>query len=310
MAIFNQSSIPWATAVETIADCIGASGDHEMRMRAHRSLRATFQWLGGKGKWDFMRTEFTPQRVVAPFSVAASATGASAVITVPTSHGIEIDDIVQGNGLFLGTRALATGATTITLTTAVSGITTAGGTTTVTAIRDLYSAPSDMRTGYSVRLLGSQKALRYVGHRLYGRVQGDEFAVDQVPTHYDLFLLGAKSKVRLIAPPGASDTLFQRYYRRFTLAVSSASATGLALDIPEDYEDFVIARAKWHFLTDKGEGRKDQATVWHEVSKDGLAVMLSEQNSQADEDLMIIPGHSAGDFDTTRSTSYLPWEYA
>lgn len=306
MPIFNQSTIQWVSAVRRVADTVGASSDSEMLSRAHSSLRAAFQWLGGKGKWDFMRTEFTPQLVVAPFGLNVSATGASAAISAASGHGLQPDDILVGNGFMLGTRVSATGLTSITLTTAVTGATAAGEVLPVTAVRDMYSAPSDMRTGYSVRLLGGQKALRYVGQRFFGRVVGDEFA-SGTPSHYDFFPLGSRSKVRLLVPPGTSDVLFQRYYRRFTLA--SASGVTSNLDIPEDYEEFPIAWAKWHFLTDKGEGRKEQAGTWLSLAQDGLKTMLAEQNSPADEDLTILPGFTTGLVDTTRNTTHILWDY-
>lgn len=305
--MFNQSSIKWATAVMRIADCVGASSDAEMQARAHNSLRAAFQWLGGKGKWDFMRTEFQPQSVIGPFGLSVSATGASAGISAATNHGLQVDDLIVGDGFFPGTRVSATASQSITLTTAVSGITTAGGVAAVTAVRDMYAAPSDMRTGYSVRLLGSQTALRYIGQRLFGRVVGNEFRVGS-PSHYDFFTLGARNKIKIMEAPGGADTLFQRYYRRFSIA--SASSITSVLDIPEDYEEFPIAWAKWHFLNDKGEGRKEQAGTWLSLAQDGLKTMLAEQNSPGDEDLMIIPGHSQGDFSTVNSTRHINWDYS
>lgn len=305
MALFNRSSIAWATAVERIADCIGASGDAEMRARAHNSLRAAFQFLGGKYRWDFMRAEFTPQRVIGPFGISVSATGASAGISAAGGHGLEIDDVISGEGFMLGTRVSATATNSVTLTTAATGAATLGGVIAITAIRDMYAAPTDLRTFYSVRLLGINRALRYAGRRFVDRTTSNEFATD-TPEGYDLFRLGERSKIRLIPAPGSNDTLQLRYYRRFTL--QSATAISAALEIPEDYEEVPIAWAKWHFLTDKGEGRKEQAGTWMSLAQDGLKTMVAEQSNLADEDLTIIPGHVGG-WPNANDTRFLPFDY-
>ena len=291
MALFNRSTIAWATAVERIADCIGASGDTEMKQRAHNSLRAAFQFLGGR-RWDFMRSEFTPIQVVGGFGVTGvSASAAQTSAAAPSNHGFQVDDVIIGPGFMLGTRVTATGANSVGLTTAITGFGAGVQVNSVTGIRDTYAAPTDMRTLYSARLLGSQRSLRYSGRRFVDRTITDEFTVG-TPDTYDLFRLGEKGKIRLLPAPGGNDTLQLRYYRRFSLQ----SATGITsvLEIPEDYEEVPIAWAKWHFLTDKGEGRKDQATSWMSLAQDGLKTMVAEQSNLADEDLTIIPGHIQG----------------
>ena len=270
MALFNQSTIPWVTAVQVVADSAGASADTEMTNRAHRSLRAAFQFLGGKARWDFMRTESTTLRIIAPFSV----TGVSATA-------------VSGFSFAAALTGLAAGVNVIT----------------ATATRDFYDAPSDWRTGYSVRLLNSKVALRYVQRRYWDRIISDEFSVSS-PEMYDMFSIGGKGKIRLIPPPAQTDQMLQRYYRRFTLA--SVSSTATPLDIPEDYEEVPIAWAKWHFLTDKGS--EDQATTWMSLAKEGIATMLAEQTSLSDEDLRFMPGHFGG-FVSDNSTRAIPWDY-
>lgn len=307
MALFNPSTISWVTAVQTIADSIGASADTEMTNRAHRSLRAAFQFFGGKHRWDFMRTEAAPQQVQAPFTVtgvSASAGGVSAA--VPGGHGFQVDDVLFGNGFLAGMRATSTAASSIGLATAITGLAAGINVITVTGVRDLYALPSDARVLYSVRLLGSQRALKYVGNRLHGRVDTDEYA-SATPYHYDLFFQGGKGKLKLVRPPASTDVLSIKYYRRFFLA--SASSMTSALDIHEDYEEYPIAWAKWHFLTDKGEGRKEQAATWFALAQEGLKTMLSEQTNQPDEDLVIVPGHVAG-WPSVNDTRFLPFDYS
>ena len=304
MALFNQSTIPWITAVQSIADSIGASADNEMTVRAHHSLRAAFQIMGGKYRWEFMRTEATPQQVIAPFQIAITASAGQTSASALVGNGVLADDVLVGSGFMLGVRATASGASGFGFSVALTGF-TGQQSFTITAVRDMYSAPSDMRNGYGVKLLGSQRPLRYIQRRGWDRAITDEFAAD-TPEGYDLFRLGEKSKIRLIPPPATSDVLFQRYYRRFSLA--SASGVTSTLDIPEDYEEIPIAWAKWHFLVDKGEGRKQQAGTWLSLAQDGLKNMLAEQTAIPDENLGFVPGYlpqAAGD----RSTRWLEWNY-
>lgn len=312
MPLFNQSSIPWVSAVQRVADSASVSADAEMTTRAHHSLRAAFQFLGGKTRWDFLRVELTPQRVFAPFSVTGvSASAGVGSAAAPVGHGVEIDDVVAGSFFMLGARVSATGTNGFSFATALNLVTAAGVQVfDVTAVRDMYAAPTDMRNGYSVKLLSAQRPLRYLQRRGYDRGITDEFTAGTVEG-YDFFNLGGKSKIRLLPPSQSADVLFQRYYRRFTIppSVASASATGLALDIPEDYEEYPIAWAKWHFLTDKGEGRKEQATVWMSLAQDGIKTMLAEQTSIPDENLGFVPGHSP-EAVSDRSTRWLEWTYS
>jgi len=304
VALFNQSTIPWVTAVQVVADSAGASADTEMTNRAHRSLRAAFQFLGGKARWDFMRTESTTLRIIAPFSVTGvSASAGQASAAAPAGHGILIDDVIVGDGFLKGVRVSATAVSGFSFAAALTGLAAGVNVITATATRDFYDAPSDWRTGYSVRLLNSKVALRYVQRRYWDRIISDEFSVSS-PEMYDMFSIGGKGKIRLIPPPAQTDQMLQRYYRRFTLA--SVSSTATPLDIPEDYEEVPIAWAKWHFLTDKGS--EDQATTWMSLAKEGIATMLAEQTSLSDEDLRFMPGHFGG-FVSDNSTRAIPWDY-
>lgn len=303
MALFRQSAITWVAAVQQVADSIGASGDTEMINRAHTSLRAAFQAIGGRARWDFLRGEYPVQVVTGPFSLGTvSATASSAYATVASGHGIAVDDIVSADGFLYGVRVSATASTGFGVTVAP----TAGGSAvTATFTRDMYSAPADMRSEYGVKLLSSQRPLIYIRRRPYDRSATDEFTAS-TPYWYDLFMLGSASKVRLVPPPAGSDLLFQRYYRALTVANVTGSTA--PLDITVDYEWLPIAWAKWHFLTDKGEGRKDQATTWMSLAQDGLKQMLAEQTNLPDDDLTMTPGHLPYWWDS-RSTRWINWDW-
>ena len=277
-----------------------------MRVRAHRSLRAAFQFLGGKAKWDFLRTESTPLRIIGPFTVGGITASAGQVSAgAPTDHGFQVDDLIVGSGFMTGTRISATGTNSIGLTTAITGFTAGATVVTATATRDMYPLPADQRNGYSMRLLNSGRVVRYANRRALDRTITSENSPSDV-FWYDFFMVGAKGKLRLFSPPSGTDVLFQRYYRRFFLA--SASSISTALDIPEDYEEVPIAWAKWHFLTDKND-RSEQAQTWFALAKEGIVTMLAEQVTIPDEDLMFLPGASGGYFGDN-STLQIPWEYS
>lgn len=305
MAVFNPSTYPWASAVAEIADSAGASADSEMLGRAHRSLRAAFQHFGGRYKWDFLRTEHTPIGLVAPFTVTGvTASGGAVSAASPAGHGVLVGDLLVNPVFTLGTRVTATAASGFGFNVSASFVGTA--VITASAQRDLYDLPTDWKSVYSLRLLTTNQKLEYVGRRSYDRGVGDE-NVASTPYWYDLFRAGSGGKVRILPPPGGTDTLQIRYYRRFFLA--SASGVTTALDIPEDYESYPIAWAKWHFLTDKGEGRKDQATVWLQLAQEGLATMLKDQTSVPDESLGFSPAHLTVSAPAAGSTINIPWDY-
>lgn len=305
MALFNPSTIPWVSAVQQIADAAGASADSEMLVRAHNSLRASFQYFNGKYKWDFTRTEADPLTLVAPFSVAVTASAGQASASSLTGHGLQVDDILIGSGLGLGARVCATAASGFSFNVSLTGF-TGSQSFTVSAERDLYDLPADWKSTYSMRLLSGKYALRYLGRRAIDRTQESETDVS-TPYWYDLFRAGSGGKLRLLPPPAQVDILLRRYYRRMFLA--SASGVTTALDIPEDYESYPIAWAKWHFLTDKGEGRKDQATTWLTLAQEGLKTMLADQTDVPDEDLSFQPGHATTTWPSDRSTRGLDWNY-
>jgi hypothetical protein len=213
--------------------------------------------------------------------------------------------VVLASGFMVGNRITATAASGFGFAVAVTGFTAGVTVITATAVRDYYDAPADYRRVYTVRLLGAQKSLGYATRRSYDRFVTDEVAAG-TPESYDLFSMGGKGKIRLLPPPASSDVLLIRHSRRFTLA--SASGVTAALDIPEDYESYVIAWGKWHFLTDKGEGRKEQATVWMSLAQEGLKNMLAEQTSVPDQDLGFIPAHAVPVAGGDNSTRGIAWE--
>lgn len=305
MPFFNPSTTNWTDAIRHISDTAGASADSEMNTRAHRSLQAAFQYLNSK-KWQFARTEADPIQVVAPFTVTGvSASAGQASAACPAGHGFKVDDLVSASGFMVGTRITATAASGFGINGTVTGFTAGVTVITATATRDYYDMPSNWKVGYSVRLLGAQRSLRYIQRRAYDRFVTNEFEAS-TPEVYDLFSQGAKGKIRLIPPPSAADVLQLRYYRRLYIGTATGDTT--ALDIPQDYEFTPIAWAKWHFLVDKQEGKSEQAGTWMSLAQDGLKTMLADETAIPDENLGFTPAFASDGFGGPNSTRYIYWD--
>lgn len=287
MPLFNASTKTRGDVLAEIADTVGASADSDMLTRAGRSLDAAVEYFNTRANWDFLLVDANPIVVVAPFTVTG-ITGVSGQTSAlaPASHGFAVDDFLTGNGVVLGTRVSATAASSIGLNQAIgAGIGTAvNATADWVATRDFYTLPSDYKASYSVRLYVSQNTIRQIRRRFYDRSIVNEFAVS-TPLYYDVYYIAGKGKIRLLPPPVAADVMQIRYYRRM------AVTTGVQLlDVPQDYEFPLISFAKWHFLTDKADGRSDQAQTWLGLATDGIKQMLADQTRAPDEDLGFQPG--------------------
>lgn len=287
MSLFNQSVKAVSAAILEIADSAGASADSDMQTRAFRSLAAAVEHWNTRSNWDFLYTEGTPVSVSGAYGITgASASAGNASAALPAGHGFQVDDVLQGGIFLLGTRVTSTATNGVGFSRNVD-ITAAGvQTSSVTAVRDLYALPTDWKTVYSVRLLGAQRVLRPVRRRVIDRSVTDEFVVS-TPEAYDIAVIGGKGKLRLVPAPLSSDALMLRYYRRMT--VPSAVNDGTTLDIPQDYEPYLIAIGKWHFLTDKKDGA-ERAQTWFQFGEGGMLSVLRDQTRVPDEDLGFFPG--------------------
>lgn len=303
--LFSQTQA--SAAVLQIADSIGASGDAEMQARALRSLNHAIRHFNNQQKWNWLWTEAPPAYVYAPFTVSAvTASAGQASAASPTGHGLAVDDLVVGSVFLAGTRVSATAVSGFGLYVAPVGY-TGTATADITAIRDMYAAPADLKASFTAKLVGSNNVLRPLHRRLQDRVDESE-ANTSTPEAYDEFLLWNRGKIRLVPAPGAADVLLVRYHRE--MATASASASTATLDLPDDYEPYLIAWAKFHFLTDKGEGRKDQATVWHAIGEQGLKTMIRDQVTRPDIAWGFVPGAYEIGAMNDNTTRWIPWTYA
>jgi len=310
MTLFQPSLKAVSAACQEIADSVGASADTEMLNRAGNSLNAALQHFNNRANWNFTLAEMAPIRVIAPFTVTGiTASGGAASAACPTGHGIVVDDFVVGSGFGVGTRVSATAASGFGIYGLTTGFT---GTATASAgfTRDMYPLASDFRAPYNFRLLGSQRYLIPVGRRLYDRSISSEQDNSSV-YYYDVFMFGSRGKVRLLPSPAGADVLQVRYYRRMAM-MDSVLGTGdtATLDIPQDFELYLMSWAKWHFLTDKADVPEKRSQTWLALAEEGLKTMIQSQTRQPDEDLRLIPGQFSGLGNYGDNTvGYTGWDY-
>jgi hypothetical protein len=292
MPLFNQSTKTTAAAIAEIADSAGASADSDMLARATRSLAAAFGHFNNYANWRFTLTEATPILVTAPFTLTAitASAGLNYLVTPTTAAAVNVYplDFVQSGFTSVPQRVVSTataGATGRivfgeTFNTSIVPTTAAGD---ITVNRDCYDLPSDFKQPYDVRMLGAQYTLRPLGRRHYDRSITTEFTFAGTPLYYDVFLAYPGGKIRVLRPPAQTDRLAIKYYRRM-------QATSATCDIPADYDQYLIAFAKWHLLSDKADA-SDRATTWFNFANGGLKQMVMQEVKQPDEDLLMIPGH-------------------
>ena len=303
--MFTSSTIAVSAACQEIADSAGASGDSADTTRAGRSLFAGIKYLNGRFNWSWLLTEHTPVSVVAPFGFTATVSAGQSSATAGAGHGLVVDDILTGPNFLVGTRVSATAAGSFGFNQAATATAAGANAVSATAVRDMYALPTDFKQPYTVRLLSTLATLSPAQRRGWDRSITNEFQTG-TPNWYDMFPQFQRDKIRLLPPPGGSDTLLIRYYRRMTVPTTTATAT--VLDIPQDYDFHLIAWAKWHYLMDKTEGRSEQAQVWLSLAQEGIKLMLADQTRQPDETLSF-QGHTIWPYPGRGSTRDINWDY-
>lgn len=291
MPFFYGSLTTTAQAQQQVADSAGASADTEMLARAGLAVSAAFQHFNNYSNWEWTLTEAPSVLVTGPFAVTGATASANAnfLTNLPTGHGVLPFDFVTGPMFAAAARVTATataagpiGIIGFAETFNASLISTAASSYTVTANRDSYDIPSDWKQAYTVKLLNSMITLQPMQRRFYDRSVSSEFS-QSTPRFYDISTVGTKSKIRLLRPPGNTDRLYMRYYRRMEASASP-------LDIPANYEPYLIAYAKWFLLMDKADGL-ERANGWLNFAREGMAQMLKESTNNPDDNLGFIAGH-------------------
>ncbi len=111
-----------------------------------------------------------------------------------------------------------------------------------------YTVPSNLLKVYSV-LWGADYELAYRSQRVDDRFRPDK--TSNSPLGYNLYPLGALTKMRLMPKPGTDNVLIKvKYYRRISIP-AAASATAGDIDLPTDFQYWPVFQGKAHFLGDR-----------------------------------------------------------
>jgi hypothetical protein len=151
-----------------------------------------------------------------------------------------------------------------------------------------YALPTNFKSIYGIKLTTINRQLSYLPRRQYDRAVWNQTAGGD-PSHYSLFLAGLdEGKFTLIPTPGSSDTALIRYFRRMTIPPSTGST---AIDIPQDYENYILALSKALYLIDKGADESKWG-FWYSHAKEGMEIAKGSDTRIPDEDLVLVPGAS------------------
>lgn len=139
--------------------------------------------------------------------------------------------------------------------------------------------PSDYRFMYEVKLQGNDpRTLFYTDRREYNRAIYDQTGTD-TPGFYTLYYAGNSGVFEFVPTPAAAVTATIFYHRRMTIA----TATAAALDFPDDYVDYLLAWAKWHYLKNKTD-MTERASEELKYALLGIGIMLEADKKVPDED--------------------------
>lgn len=154
-----------------------------------------------------------------------------------------------------------------------------------------YSVPNDtsgyphliFKRPYDVRLVGGNARILYpMDLRLYDQVDWTQSG--GVPCYYTTFTTASAGTIRLIPSPTVNDTLRIKYYRRISIPTTVAQP----LDVPEGYEEYLLAWASAFLLATKGQ-YGDRQAFWLNYANNGLATMKRDQEDNPDREDVILP---------------------
>lgn len=283
MAMFRQSALTFTVAQTRVAESAGASGSADLLAKAGYAVQTAIEHWANSHNWSYMLTTNTGITVVAPFTISACVTNSTTTVTSLALFGsVVVGDLVTGSGI--------EPETTVTVVTSTSNITLSVAATTsvnpnsLTFSRRDYALPAGFKYMYNARLVDNPRILYPIDTRLYDRVRFDQTGAS-TPTHYSLYPKGTDGKLRLLPTPAAADTLVLKYYRKS----DKPSAGSDILDIPIDYEFYIIGLAKAFFLADKG-GEEARQKFWWDYAMSGLRQARADDNRAPDGDEGFVPG--------------------
>jgi hypothetical protein len=106
------------------------------------------------------------------------------------------------------------------------------------------------------------------------------------PVWWDFTLVHPAKVIRTYPAPSALCTLLVRYWRHTN--PPATTATGAALDIPDQFVDYVIAMASWKLLLTRGD-RGDRAAQFRDYWIAGMENAKRMHEVTPDDDMAFVP---------------------
>lgn len=150
-----------------------------------------------------------------------------------------------------------------------------------------YDLPANYRRMYTARLQTGNRPLTYVDQR-----EWDRYVLDQTsqgsPTGYTIFRsTNTQERIRIFPIPAQADNLIFLYHR----VITTPSAGGTALDIPERYQTYVIYQARANLIA-SGHPNETDREYW-QARADRYYRKLKHEDQDADRPAAFRPGDSS-----------------
>lgn len=220
-----------------IAQVLGGAKSGPTIDLADQALRRGYADWQTLRNWDFLLKDNSLTTLV----TGVTATGASAVVSAPSTGALDFVNVGQSVTISAGTATLAAGTTvssftrnsdgtiaTITLSNSFGGTTNTNATLTfgaymhITAGTNDYNLPNDCYEPYSARFItNSKRPLSFKNQRQWDRTQWDQTVrgTPQEYTQYNPYSDATQGQghehLKFDVVPDQSDDLFLRYYRNF-----------------------------------------------------------------------------------------------
>jgi len=293
--MLRQTATTLLQGATRVSEAAGASASTDLVTKAIYAVIAALQHWSNSHNWSYLLTTAPPITLVAPFDVASTTNGTATLASSTLFGSVVAGDLISGTGIVPETLVQTVNSTSsITMNVAATN----SAAITATFARRDYAVPTSTGTYfkflYSARLLSSPRVLYPIDVRHYDRsIFNQTYAI---PTHYTLYTIGGDAKLRLIPTPSTADTLILKYYRAMT--IPAVGDTTSVLDIPQDYEFYLLGLAKALFLADKG-GDPERQQFWWNYATQGLRQAKDDDSRMPDDDSGFMPG-------STIATPYNP----
>lgn len=166
----------------------------------------------------------------------------------------------------------------------------------LTTTNSLITLPGTFKKEFSAR--AGSTPLIWMPQRVYDRANPSN--TGDGPLYYTMFNSANTGTLEVLPPVANGTSINVRYWRRIDDTPANDSEL---LDVPQQYEDIVIALAKAALLADK-DPESPGLAYWENLGRDMLVDAVANDVTAPDADEMMVPG----DLYTTQRTIVTPVE--